>query len=180
MSSASGGEKPEGSDKGDGESSPATIRGSKAVFFQRSCLKPAHGFYERGSGRAAGNAGMMLLVEPVASGCESRPAGPGHGTAGTPSSPHATAPALAPTGTRGAPRGEAPQRNPPCSLFPALLGFAFIWGKKGVREASQRSGWVVMSGVCQQWEAKLPRQSSRTEGRRDGTAASARPCPCHP
>lgn len=85
--------------------------------------------------RAAGNAGMMLLVEPAASGCESRLAGPGHGTAGTPGSPHGPGPYRHPGGSKGgSPSVES-------SSFAPLLGFPIIWGKGCGRRGSGAGGW---------------------------------------
>lgn len=161
--------------KGLGNHHPATIRGGREAGFFPEVIFEARPWFLRAWERAARNAGMMLLVEPVASGCESRLAGPRQGTTGDPGQPphHCPGPPQMLRVLQGV------QLLSGILLVPSAVGFSLYLGK-GVWEASQGSGWVVMSGVCQQWEAKLPRQSSTTEGQRDGRAAWALLCPCQP
>lgn len=86
---ASGGEQPKGSDKKGRERRELLTRHHErqqgSVFFPE-VMSEAHPWFLRAWERA-GNAALMLLVEPAASGCESRLAGPGPGTFWDPPSP---------------------------------------------------------------------------------------------
>lgn len=107
---------------------------------------------------------MMLLVEPVASGCESGLAGPG------PRVPPTPLPHPGPPDIPGVLRGVQPLGTAP--LAPAPWGFPFICGEKGCGGGAGGWGWqaCVSSGRrgCQSTAA------ARTDRRTD-----RRLCPAH-
>lgn len=130
-------------------------------------------FYERGSG-AAGNVArcfwsnlLPLWVNVGKTG--TRPSRGSGLPAAAPPSPRSLPP-QPPTKASGCPEGLQPLGR---NLLLSSLRFSFfpfIWGKGWVGKASP-AGEAVMSGVCQQWEAK-PRKAERHPGTADASSSA--------
>lgn len=173
------GKNPEEAIEGTGCHHPQPVRGGEAVFFfQRSCLKHTHRFYERGSG-AAGNAARCFWSNLLPLGHESRPAGPhrrgGPGRAGCRRTPPGPRLACSHRSPRPAPKGCSPWMETPPRV-PSAARVMRRKGRLGRRRCGRGGGDVRRVSAAAgggAGRAERAERWPRRGGRRGGPGAAA-------